>query len=138
MSLNPSNYKLSPQLLDEMLDNDYRKGPGHFATIYDQTNKKSPEQMTHEALNNLQLSLSEPLKKMHTTYLARVTKNCYNEKHLADDFPNEAQVEHCKKVTYDKIFGDFEEKTHNLRRTDAYKFQKCLHDAENQLARIDR
>ena len=138
MSLDPSNYKLSPQLLDEMIANDYRQGPGHYASFQDQSNQKSAGEHVNDAIKSLETTLSDPLKRMHTTYLARVTKNCYNEKHLADEFPNDAQIDHCKKNAYDKIFGDFEEKTHNYRRIDAYNFQKCFHDAENQVPIMER
>jgi len=46
--------------------------------------------------NDLLISLSEPMKKMKVAYLRDVNKNCYKDKWLSDDMPNEPQVDLCK------------------------------------------
>ena len=133
MSLNPKNYKLSPELIDEMRKNDYKMKHQYFKTFYDGTPRKSPQEITTEKLENIYINLSQPLKKMHAQYLSKVSQDCYPEKHLAEDFPNEEQVKLCKKMTHYKIFGQFEESLHNSRTKDNYTFQRCINDAKNNV-----
>ena len=135
MSLDPANYKLSPELLDEILANDYKKKNKYFKNFYDMTSHRSPEEIAHQKLEALELTMSQPLKKMHLQYLTKVTKNCYQEKHLSEDFPNQEQIELCKKMTYDSIFGDFEQKRHDFRTKDSYNMQICMIKAKNHVYR---
>ena len=136
MTLNPDNYKVSPQLLDEMRHNDFVMNHKHFATYYDDWNVKSPDEVTNDKLNDIYNILSEPLKKMHAQYLTRAAKNCYPEKHLQDDWTNMEQIRLCRDITKDKIFGDFEEFLQSQRIKDIYNFQYCIKEAKNQEARL--
>ena len=132
MTLNPEKYRVSPQLLDEMRENDYKLKHKQFANYYDEWNIKSPDEITHEKLENIYNILSDPLKKMHSLYLTRSAKNCYQDKHLQDDWTNLEQIKLCREMTRDKIFGDFEELLRSQRIKDAYNLQQCLKEARNQ------
>ena len=50
----------------------------------DDTSNKVQSELTSE--------LSGPLKKLHAAYLMDVSKNCYQEKWMREDMPNEPQV----------------------------------------------
>ena len=132
----PKASALTPKLLDEMIANDYKLHFNKFQSYFDDTRQKSPEAVVAEKLNSIYNSsstISEPLKKMHSLYLTRVAKDCYPEKHVQDEWTNMEQIELCKKLTKHSIFGDFEESLYKARTRDAYKFQKCLNEAMNQI-----
>mmetsp|Transcript_8781 Transcript_8781/g.9965 ORF Transcript_8781/g.9965 Transcript_8781/m.9965 type:complete len:159 (-) Transcript_8781:55-531(-) len=133
MSLHTPKYNLSPELIDEMIRNDYKVKHRNFETHFDGTNQLSNEEIVYIKLHNIYHVLSEPLKKMHSTYLTRAAKNCYPEKHLQDDWTNLEQINLCKDITKSKIFGDFEELLHIERTKDAYKYQACLEKNRNQV-----
>ena len=50
---------------------------------------KSFVDKTYDQNNALFETLSEPLKKLHAVYLSDVAKNCYPEKWMSMDMPNE-------------------------------------------------
>ena len=114
---------LTPELLDEMLENDFRTYVQPIKTVYDETNQKSPVRMLHEKINELPVLLSQPLKRMHSLYLSRSAK-CYSEKHISDEWTNLEQIKLCKAKVYDKLFGDYEEAVHTSRTRDLHKYQE--------------
>lgn len=77
--MNPANYRLSKEILQEMLDEDYDKKFHRNETYYDKYNPGlSPQDLSQKAIDDLfENLLSEPLKKMHAAYLKNATSNCY-------------------------------------------------------------
>ena len=97
--MNPANYKLSREVLQEMLDNDYNQKFHKFETIYDrEVQGKSPADISQQWIDDLYVRLSEPLKKLQIDYLQSAAKNCYKAKHLSDDAPNYEQILICKEA----------------------------------------
>ena len=91
--MNPANYKLSKEVLQEMLDEDYNKKFHKFETIYDrQVQGDSPADLSQKWMDDFFVRLSEPLKKMQVEYLSAATKNCYKDRHLSDAQPNYEQI----------------------------------------------
>ena len=87
--MNPASYRLSKEVLQEMLDEEYNKQFHQFETIYDRHVKgQSPADLSQKWLDDLYIRLSDPLKKMQVDYLSAAAKNCYKEKHLSDSFTN--------------------------------------------------
>ena len=132
--MNPANYKLSREVLQEMLDADYNKNFHKFETIYDRdVQGKSPADVSQQWIDDLYVRLSEPLKKMQADYLQTVAKNCYKSKHLSDSAPNYEQVLICKEAERTKIFGKFETSMVNHRDSTRFRFQDCIFDANNNV-----
>lgn len=74
--MDPNNYRLSKEFLQEMLENSDKKD---FETIFD--NSKDDLSIQDEISRAIDLPfithLSEPMKKMNIDYLQNVVKNCY-------------------------------------------------------------
>ena len=123
MSSQDSNYKLSPELIDAMRENDYNLEHNRIQTYYSQEGVSSPNDRINGLLEDLEVKLSDPLKKIHSVWLNRSAKNCYPEKHISDDFTNLEQIKLCKEKTKDHLLGSFLSEVHNRRTKDAYTFQ---------------
>ena len=69
--MNPANYRLSKEILQEMLDEDFNKKYHRFQTHFDKFNPGlSSNDLSQKALDELYtFHLSEPLKKMKIDYL---------------------------------------------------------------------
>ena len=78
-------------MLEEMVHKQYNESRKTFKTINNSTYKegKSFVDKTYDQNNALFETLSEPLKKLHAVYLSDVAKNCYPEKWMSMDMPNE-------------------------------------------------
>ena len=133
--MNPANYKLSKEILQEMLEDDYNKRYHQFETIYDrQVKGESPADLSQRWSDDLFVRLSEPLKKMQIEYLTSATKNCYKEKHLPEQgFTNYEQILQCKENERQKVFGSFENMYSKHRDSSRFKFQDCIWDANNNV-----
>lgn len=130
--MNPANYRLSKEVLQEMLDEDYNKRFHQFETIYDrQVKGDSPADLSQKWMDDFFVRLSEPLKKMQAEYLTSATKNCYKDKHLSDSEPNFEQITLCKETERNKIFGKFETMYANHRDSGRFHFQDCIVAANN-------
>ena len=81
-----------------MLNDRYAKQAKRFATHFDEDEAKgkSYSDVSYEVHMDLMNRLSNPLKLMQVEYLSAVSEQCYKEKHLADDLPNEEQIKLCR------------------------------------------
>ena len=92
-----------------MLDDDYNRKFRQFETMYEtKTTGLSPADLSQKWLDDFFIRLSTPLKRMQADYLTNVTKNCYKEKHISDDFTNLEQIMLCKEIQRQQIFGNFD------------------------------
>mmetsp|Transcript_8761 Transcript_8761/g.9936 ORF Transcript_8761/g.9936 Transcript_8761/m.9936 type:complete len:123 (+) Transcript_8761:31-399(+) len=121
--MSKGNYKLSPQLIDAMIENDYNLENKQVATFFDKDQHQTPDDIIHKKLNELESAISDPLKKIHSVWLARSAKNCYQEKHISDDFTNLEQIKFCKEKIKDNLLGSFYSEVEKRRSHDAYDFQ---------------
>lgn len=132
--MNPASYKLSKEVLQEMLEADYNKKFHQFETIYDrQVKGLSPADVSQKWIDDFFVRLSDPLKKMQIEYLNNATKKCYNEKHLSDSSPNYEQIMICKEAERAKVFGKFETMYANHRDSSRFRFQDCIFEANNNI-----
>ena len=132
--MNPANYKLSREVLQEMLDTEYNKKFHQFETIYDREVKgMSPADASQKWIDDLYVRLSDPLKKMQAEYLQAAAKGCYRQKHLSESAPNYEQILICKEAERTKIFGKFESSMVNHRDSNRFRFQDCIFDANNNV-----
>ena len=132
--MNPANYRLSKEVLQEMLDADYKKQFHKFETVYDtQVKGQSPADVSQQWMDDFFNRLSEPLKRMQTDYLTAVTKSCYKEKHLADGNTNYEQILLCKQKEHTRVFGAFEAMYAAHRDSARFRYQDCVVEAGNNL-----
>ena len=132
--MNPANYKLSREVLQEMLDTEYNKKFHQFETIYDREVKgMSPADASQKWIDDLYVRLSDPLKKMQAEYLQAAAKDCYKQKNLSESAPNYEQILICKEAERTKIFGKFESSMVNHRDSNRFRFQDCIFDANNNV-----
>ena len=95
--MNPANYKLSKEVLQEMLDDEYKKKFHRFSTIYDKETKGlSPADESQKWIDDFFNRLSGPLKKMYAEYLNNANNNCYPDRHISDSFTNLEKIAECK------------------------------------------
>ena len=114
--MNPANYKLSKEVLQEMIDSEYKNEYHRYETFYDTDIKGlSPADLSQKWLDDLFVKLSEPLKKMQVEFLNNSAKNCYKEKHISDANTNFEQIALCKELERQKVFGGFEKMLVNHR-----------------------
>ena len=104
--MNPNN-RLSREVLQKMLDADMDEQYNKTKTIYNtEVQGQSYAEQSQRAIDELYTTvLSEPLKKLHASYLRSSAKNCYSEKHVNDSFPNLEQVKLCRDLERQKIMG---------------------------------
>ena len=121
--MSTSNYKLSPELLDAMIENDYNMKHNEVETYYMRAGSKSPNDHIHGFLQTLEMELSDPLKKIHSVWLSRSAKNCYPEKHVSDDFTNLEQINLCREKIRDNLLGNFFQEVHKRRAKDGYDYR---------------
>ena len=132
--MNPANYKLSREVLQEMLDTEYNQKFHKFETIYDrEVQGKSPADISQQWIDDLFVRLSDPLKKMQIDYLQAASKICYKPKHLSDSAPNLEQVLICKEAERQKVFSKFETSLLNQRDSTRFLYQDCIYDANNNV-----
>jgi hypothetical protein len=132
--MNPANYRLSKEVLQEMLEEDYNKRFHQFETIYDrQVQGQSPADLSQKYMDDFFVRLSEPLKKMQADYLTAAAKNCYKERHLQDGNVNWEQIALCKESERTKVFGGFEKMYAAHRDSGRFRFQDCTFDANNNV-----
>ena len=132
--MNPATYKLSKEVLQEMLDDDYNKKFHQFETMYDrQVQGQSPADLSQKWMDDFFVRLSEPLKKMQAEYLTSATKSCYKEQHLSDSFTNYEQILQCKEAERAKVFGPFEKMYAHHRDSGRFRFQDCSFEANNSI-----
>ena len=75
--------------------------------------------------------VSPALKRMKATYYELIQEECYQDRHISDDFTNLEQINLCKSEQKDKIFGKFEKMLNETRLSDNLKFNHCVLDAGN-------
>ena len=110
-----------------MLDADHDKIYGKFNTFYKtQTQGLSPAELAQHYTDDLFTRLSDPLKKMQVDLLTRTGKNCYKAKHVDDNFTNLEQINLCKQMEWQKIFGKFARMQANHRDSEHFHLQDCL------------
>ena len=132
--MNPASYRLSKEVLQEMLDDDYNRRFHQFETIYDrQVKGESPADLSQRWSDDLFTRLSEPLKKMQAEYLSTATRTCYKDKHLSDEQPNYEQILQCKETQRLKIWDGFEKILASHRDANRFKYQDCMFEANNNV-----
>ena len=52
---------------------------------------------------------------------------------MADDLPNLEQINLCKERKHEKIFGTFFKRLVNVRDSQTFRFQDCVHEAGNDI-----
>ena len=92
-------------------------------------NGQSRNDKSYYALLELSNDLSAPLKKMHATYLENARENCYQEKHISDDFTKAEQIDLCKREQHQALFGEWTNEQKKHRDSDVFKLHSCLDDA---------
>ena len=132
--MNPASYKLSKEVLQEMLEDDYHKKFHKFETIYDrQVKGLSPADQSQKWMDDFFVRISEPLKKMQVDYLSSAAKNCYKDKHMAEGNTNYEQVMLCKEGEHKRVFSAFEAMYAAHRDSGRFRFQDCIVYANNNV-----
>lgn len=94
-----------------------------FRTIYNDggvANSQSPSDDAQSIQDQLFTTLGKPLKAVQQKYLTEVTKTCYPEKWMAEDFTNSEQIRNCRQKVHNQYFGAFETMVENERNSSQY------------------
>ena len=127
MSQNPRKYKLSPELLDQMIQHDYDKVYKQYKNQYDDfPNRRAPREQYRDLQNAVYDLLSSPLKLAHETILKNSLKKCYKDKHMDLENTNLEQIKLCKDIEHDKVLGKFYESLYKHRDSDWLNLQECI------------
>lgn len=128
--------QLSAAVLQEMLNEDYKTNMKRYSSYYDEKRPgKSPADISQDLHEDVFVTLSGPLKKMQAAYLNDVSKNCYAAKYMDSANPNAEQIQICRDEKRIKHLGKWEDKLENTRDSNLYRYQECMNDAENNIAK---
>ena len=133
--MNPANYRLSKEVLQDMINDDNEKMFNRFSSIYKENIKgQSPDEQSLHLIDELfSKHLSEPLKKMEVDYFKVINEKCYKEKHMSDAMPNYVKIDECKNLERQKIFSKFDKFVHQTRESSKFRYQDCLYEANNNI-----
>ena len=132
--MNPASYKLSKEVLQEMLEEEYNKKFHKFETIYDrEVQGRSPADLSQKWMDDFFVRVSEPLKKMQVEYLTSSSKNCFKDKHIQDSNTNLEQIVLCRENEREKVFEKFDHMLTSHRDSSRFKFQDCIFEANNNV-----
>ena len=129
--------EMDPKVLRQMLQAQVDDQFHRYATRFDDSVNKgnSPNDLSikkHDAVFEM---LSEPLKRMQVDYLKKVSSQCYKDKHMSEDAPNEEQINLCRNRVHQRIFGKFVNRLVNLRDSNQFKLSDCLNEAGNDVVK---
>uniref|UniRef100_A0A7S3U989 Uncharacterized protein n=1 Tax=Strombidinopsis acuminata TaxID=141414 RepID=A0A7S3U989_9SPIT len=110
-----------------------KKAEVWFETMYDRQKGESPNDKSQKYHEDVFIRLSEPLKKMQSEYLAHVVQNCYQDRHMAADFTNVAQINQCKEQTHEKVAGQFFKDLAIHRESTKLVYYECLNKTGNDI-----
>ena len=126
--MNPNNYKLSPEVLQELYQReaDKRGYNGHLRLQDDLKHFVTPSDKLQEIHNSLFETLNKPLKKLTAAMHSEISNTCYKEKHLDPLFTNEPQIRLCEEKVKEKTIGPFIEKVHSYRIGEIFQLEACI------------
>lgn len=76
------------------------------------------------------------MKALHKKYLLTVSNECYPDKWMNADMPNEPQVSLCRQETREKFYGKWEHEVNATRDSTRFRFADCVKGAENNAITI--
>ena len=115
--------KLSAKVLQDMIDDDWRKENNQYATMYNtEMPGKSPNDVSNDKLNEIYSMLATPLKNMRAQAMKDTAANCFKDKWMDESFPNPHQVDMCKTRMVNKHMGHFYRNLVDLRESSGYKY----------------
>ena len=80
--------KLSAKVLQDMIDEDWRK-ENNYETVYNtETPGKSPNDVSYDKINDIYSMLATPLKNMRAQAMKDTSANCFKDKWMDESFPN--------------------------------------------------
>ena len=113
-----SNQKLSSAVLQEMINEQFRKEQDRYATIYNtQIKGKSPNEVSFDKANEVYAILATPLKNMRYKAMKEAAANCFKDKWMDEAMPNPHQVEMCRERVQNKHMGVFYRNLVSLRES---------------------
>ena len=123
--------KLSPQVLQEMVEEPYKKS----AWVGRDPNfkGKTPSDHSFDKHNEVYVNLSGALKNMKYQAMKDAAANCFKDKWMDEAYPNPHQVEMCRQRMENKHMGVFYKNLVNLRESTKYRYGDCLVDAGNDI-----
>ena len=131
MTFDPAKNKVSPQLLDELQKYEYDKKYHKWQSHYDGTGFKSYADRSRDLMNEIYAPLGSALKRMHAEFLGEVAENCYDDRHMQDEWANLPQIKHCKEEVRYRIMGSYLRNLQLHRDSDSIKFRQCVDGTKN-------
>ena len=129
-----ASQKLSAQVLQEMIDQEYKEKYHKLASTYgEEVQGKSPSDISVEKANEIYKTLATPLKNMRAAAIKDSLKNCYKDRWMDDADPNPHAVAACEERMKNRHMGVFYRNLVNLRDSTAFKYKDCLKAAENDV-----
>ena len=132
--MNPSEYRLSREVLEDMAkdrsDKIFNRFETHFnSSILGESLGQKNMNLLYEIYQDGPVSTG--LKKLHSEYLANANKNCYPDKHIDDSFTNAAKIKECRDLERQKLFGKFESHLHRVRDSSRFQLSECLRQSNS-------
>ena len=127
-------------MLQDMIDAQIDEKRNRYQTMQN-TKFKSGVSISDEtrfATDELFQTIGKPMKKIKAAYLLDVAKNCYPDKWMRPDMPNEPQVELCHLETKDKYFKNWEQELIAVRDSNKFRMVDCFQEAEGNMADVSR
>jgi hypothetical protein len=73
---------------------------------------------------------------LHAAYLLDVSKNCYQDKWMREDAPNEPQVQLCRQETYEKFYAKWQNELVATRDSSKFRFADCVRGANGNVFEV--
>ena len=133
-----NGFNLPKNVASTMVNDFFVGDTKNIKTVYNTyvTNSKSIREQSADAIQEFSNDISPALKRMKIAYLNSVSSDCYQPKHISDNFTNVEQINLCKEEKYEEVFGKFENNLRNYRDSDQIRMNNCVADAGEEVPRL--
>ena len=120
-----------------MVSDFFNKDSKNLKTVYNTyVTGKSLREQSVDAITEFSNDISPAMKRMKVAYFESVQADCYQPKHISDNFTNVEQITLCKQEKHQEIFGTFEKNLRNYRDSDKIRLDNCVTDAGEEVERL--
>ena len=133
--MSESGFNLPKQAAAQMVNDFFLKDSKNLKTVYNTytTGSKSLREQSVDAIKEFSNDISPAMKRMKVDYLEKVQGECYQQKHISDNFTNVEQISLCKSEKHNEVFGTFETNLRNYRESDRIRLTHCVTDAGDEI-----
>ena len=136
--MSESGFNLPKHAASTMVSDFFNKDAKGLKTVYNTyvADSKSLREQSVDAVTEFSNDISPAMKRMKVAYLESVQNECYQNKHISDNFTNIEQISLCKSEKHQEVFGTFENNLRNYRDSDKIRLDNCVADAGSEIPRL--